>query len=121
MTDFLYRFEDSTCIESDDFDLFNDCSNSNELDGFLVRLYAYPIKKETPCGCWISVWGEKKKFVLNNTHKKFAARTIEEAKISYLKRKEKQVAILETKLSIAKRYLKCALIGKFNTNEIKCY
>jgi hypothetical protein len=68
-----------------------------------VELYVqkFPVVKTTSCGVWINVY-EKKKFVNLKSFKKFAHETIEEAKIAFEKRKEKQIRILENQLKSVK-------------------
>jgi hypothetical protein len=91
-----------------------------------IILDEYEVLKETKCGVWIkhpkndrfihNVWAptkyiEGKKFILdkycNNipTNKRFAWPTKNEALISYIARKEKQVAILENQLENAREFL----------------
>jgi hypothetical protein len=93
-----------------------------------IGLWDYEVIKETKCGVWIR-YPEKdrylynpieyiqgKKFILERTilgngfnttpiRKRFAWPTKELALISYIARKEKQVAILEYKLENAKKFL----------------
>lgn len=62
-------------------------------DGGNIFLQRFPVIKRTPKGAWISVYG-RRRFVPDNTRKKFAAPTIEGAKQSFLMRKKRQLAIL---------------------------
>lgn len=80
MTEFLYRYEARV-------DLF-------DTGMFGLELVEHPIHHRTPCGAWI--WSGYK-FVNLTKHKKFACETKEEALVSFIKRKERQVAILAAK------------------------
>jgi hypothetical protein len=94
-----------------------------------IELETYLVLKRTECGVWIQngngvhyVNGNfipNKKFILEKhgydntrTVKRFAWPTKEEALISYIKRKEKQIWLLENQLERAKQYL-------FKANELK--
>lgn len=70
-----------------------------------VRLCAYPVLRETPKGAYIltALYGEK--FVLNGDGKRYAYETIEQAKHSYIRRKEHQLRHLETALRGCKEML----------------
>lgn len=72
MTTLLYRFE-------------------NHHDVVIPRTFRPT--KTTPCGNWIDDYGTRR-FVLNTGTKRFAYPTEEEAKISFLARKTRQLAIL---------------------------
>lgn len=90
-----YRYESIRyAAPVDEFD--NPCG-TGRID-FLVR--EYPVIKKTAQGVWIDVYG-KKRFVLSNTNKKFAAPTIEAARESFIARKNKQVKILKAQLDMA--------------------
>jgi hypothetical protein len=77
-----------------------------------VKLLEFEIVKETPKGWWIrdkrftGVYsyfyiGDKPKWVSKTGKKRFAYPTKKEALFSYIKRKEKQVAIFTHKLDVA--------------------
>jgi hypothetical protein len=87
-----------------------------------IRLLDFEVIKETPCGKWIRFperdrylyspikYIQGKKFILEKgwdhfTCKRFAWPTKEEALVSYITRKEKQIAILENQLENAKEFL----------------
>lgn len=56
-----------------------------------VHLDNIPIIKVTPRGAWIGWREDEKQFVCNNWHKRFACPTIEEARVSFLARKQAQI------------------------------
>ena len=101
MNNFLYRF--------------NDTYDENHF-----TLDKYIIYKHTPKGVWIYLDNfyhcdtncpcKIKRFIRNNTYKKFACETIEEAAISYIARKRKQIKILTKQLNTTQDALNCFLI-----------
>lgn len=82
-----------------------------ENSGSEVRYCQFAVVKKTPAGVWIKYWG-KNKFILDNTQKKFAAKTLDEARLSFRKRKEKQLKIMRAKV----REIEQA-IEQFETDE----
>lgn len=66
-----------------------------------ITLSKYPVIKHTNKGVWLNVYGTKR-FVLNDSVKKFACPSKYLAKKSFLARKNRQVSILEKKLLIIK-------------------
>lgn len=81
-----------------------------DLDGFLYRanlnrfdstvyFQALPIIKRTPRGTWVLDW--KKRFVLSDGRKRYAYPTRHEALVSFIHRKRKQIAILESQRDAA--------------------
>ena len=72
-----------------------------EATGTLLDCVEYKVIKHTQCGVWIELYPGKKKFILNNTYKKWAAPTKEAALESYYARKEKQIRILKDRLRLA--------------------
>ncbi len=80
-----------------------DKASSDGFGGAYTRLYLheYPVIKETREGIWIDRYG-KKKFILLSARKKFACFSKEEALESFIARKERQIDILESRLSQAK-------------------
>jgi hypothetical protein len=77
-----------------------------------VLLREYEVIKETPKGIWIEDLHVNKKsvlvgqrFVNLNSHKKFACLTKEDASLSFIARKKRQVKILENQLKYAKEAL----------------
>lgn len=86
----------------------------------------YRIVKETPCGVWISFFNRKHaKFVCLRyksggvTTKRFACLTIEEARISFIKRKQHHILHLQAQLDLAKDGLNEANRKDFDKAEIK--
>ena len=75
-----------------------------------LRLMEYKVLKHTPKGVWIdpyyvrgwAVSGERR-FVRRNATKRFACPTIEEARESFLARKNRQIRILSAQLKSARR------------------
>lgn len=65
----------------------------------------YQVIGDTPCGVWISLGGEIKKWVSLYTKKKYACPTPEEALVSFRARKKRQIGILKAKLEIAEAAL----------------
>lgn len=82
-----------------------------------INLQVFVCVRTTPKGVWLipeyDLWswenGQRdylsKRFVLRAARKKYACPSIEEAKISFLRRKEKQVEILTARLERARRAL----------------
>jgi hypothetical protein len=66
-----------------------------------VFLSSFEVIKETKCGSWIEV-NCKKKFVNHNCTKQYAYTTVEDAKTSFLYRKNAQIKILTHQLKDAK-------------------
>jgi hypothetical protein len=119
-----YRYNDGMAYQDQDYKLID------------LELKEYEIIKETKCGIWIR-FPEKdrylfnpiehiqgKKFILEkysyydtSIKKKYAWPTKEEALISYIARKEKQIAILENQLQNAKEFL--TLAKEMQNKEIK--
>lgn len=78
-------------------------------DSTRLNMVSYDVIKETPKGYWIDIW--PKKWVSKNGKKRFAYPTQEEAKISFIKRRERQVTILSNQLKNAKLELEMAKTG----------
>jgi hypothetical protein len=102
---------------------YNDGPFNYENEGYIL-LNSYEVLSETKCGVWIRFPDKDKytyhpsfkfirgkKFILEKycgntpTNKRFAWPTKDEALISYIARKEKQIAILENQLENAKEFL----------------
>ena len=62
--------------------------NNRYSDGVRVHLHEFDLIKETPKGYWIYAWGSKK-WVSNSARKRFAYPTEQEARVSFIKRKER--------------------------------
>lgn len=65
----------------------------------------YQVTKTTPCGVWISLGGEARKWVSSYTKKRFACETKELALESFRARKKRQIRILKAKLEVAEAAL----------------
>lgn len=76
---------------------------SEEFDARLI-LRSFPVIKETEKGFWILVYGSKK-WTPNDTKKRYAYPTKEEAYINFQKRTERCIKILSARLRQAKAYL----------------
>lgn len=77
-----------------------------------VRLVEFGVAKHTPKGVRLDFG----KFVLKDSHKRFACPTIDEAKASYIARKTKQISILKAQLRNAETALKIIQGGSNETN-----
>lgn len=58
----------------------------------------YEVRRKTPCGTWIYSWHTSKKFVLDNSKKKFACETKELALQSFIARRKRYQRILKARL-----------------------
>ena len=78
-----------------------------------LYLYSLPVLKQTPRGFWVEDHGalrrNKRRFVLENSRKKYAATTPKLALESFIAKKESQIGILTAQLEGAKEALKAAL------------
>lgn len=100
MTEYWYRYEDP--------------ESSNDP----IYLSRYEVLKRTEKGVWINHYSTKHgKFILNDSHKQFACPTIEEAKVSYIKRKERQVKILAAQHDRAVESLRAAKEDRFQAKS----
>ncbi len=64
--------------------------------------------RHTPCGVQLD-WGpDETRFVLESAHKRFACPTIEEARVSFLARKKKQLRIYEHRAADIRKVLEKA-------------
>jgi hypothetical protein len=82
------------------YDAFDDVALPATLDGFVAR--AYPVLRLTPKGKWIEYRGERK-FILNESHKRFACETVELAVKSFFARRERQISLLQGQLRRAEK------------------
>jgi len=114
--EYLYRYEDATY--SGGFDEYGDYIPGSSI--LKVELREYGIIKRTPKGAWIDYYGDKK-FVLLTARKKFACNTIEEAKESFVARKNRQLQILEAQLNKCKSALRIIdkEKGDYDSSEIE--
>jgi hypothetical protein len=77
-------------------------------DGMSVSPHKFAITKTTPCGFWIGLGWEKKRFVLSSGRKRFAYPTREEALESFIARKKRQIMLVEYRLERSKGALAVA-------------
>ena len=102
--DTFYRYEDVKYAPPlDEFD--NPCG-----DGELkVELRHFLVSKRTPKGVWLVpvygkyVCGDSPRFMLNDSHKRFACPTVEQARESFIARKRKQARIYQSRADRARR------------------
>lgn len=69
-----------------------------------VRLHKFPVLRHTPKGVWLDFYSIPK-FVLNDSRKKFACATLEDARASFIARKTRQIRIYEARLADAEAAL----------------
>lgn len=106
-SEFWYRFsERATSVTVDpDADVYR--------SEHTVELTSYPVAKHTPCGVRLSTG----RLVLHNSQKKWACATIDEAKTSFIARKNRQIRILSRQLENAKNSKKMAEAGIYTKSE----
>lgn len=73
-----------------------------------IYLSSFEVVGTTPKGIYINTFDHSKKLILNDWVKKYAYPTKEEALSAFIKRKKREIAILESRLHFAKNYLKIA-------------
>ena len=78
-----------------------------------VELTSYPVAKHTPCGVRLSTG----RLVLHNSQKKWACATVDEAKTSFLARKNRQIRILSRQLENAENSKKMVEAGIYTEVE----
>lgn len=69
-----------------------------------ITLETFEVVRETPKGCYISVYGEEK-FVRNDAKKRYAYPTVEEAMANFRARTARCITILRAQLRQAEAYL----------------
>ncbi len=74
-----------------------------------LRIIRFHVIKRTKCGVWIGYPLAKNKFINTNMRKQYAYDTIEKAKEGFIKRKERQIKILEYQLRQAKKGIKLCI------------
>jgi hypothetical protein len=86
--------------------------------GFSVdlRLFEYPVLSHTPKGVWLDNFGQRK-FVLNDSRKRYAYPTQEAALEAFKHRKRRQIGILSARLKDAQDGL--TLAEKFGLEAVK--
>lgn len=77
-----------------------------------IHCHSFIVVKHTPKGVWIEEFG-RKRFILSTANKRFALPNKEEAMISFLARKRRQLTILKAQVSHVEQVI---IIGT-NFNE----
>lgn len=100
--DVLYRYEET--YYSLGCDEYGDPYPGHTIK---VHLNYYKVLKRTPKGAWIEYWKNPngKKFVNLTARKKFACDNEEDAKESFIARKNRQIKILKSQLKNAREAL----------------
>ena len=95
--DIWYRYNDITYAPS-----VNEWGDSEGHGDTKVEESTYKVEKVTPKGVWIRQWwgvnsfsGSDKRFVLTDARKRYACPTKEDAMVSFLARKNRQLGILK--------------------------
>lgn len=70
--------------------------------GASVVLHRFRVEKRTRCGVWIDAYGVRR-FVLTYARKRYACPSIEEARVSFLARKRRQLALLRAQVDHVER------------------
>lgn len=78
----------------------------------------FPVVRRTKCGCWVEEYG-KKRFVLDQAKKKLAYPTKELARESFVRRKERQIQILNKRLEEVRTLL--SVLARERVSEIREY
>lgn len=99
-----YRYEEQVSGEWDD-DFVSLVGQRIE-----IRLRKYPVIKHTPRGVWIIHNYGDRKFILNDSRKRFACETKEKAMESFIARKTRQASILRAQLRSVEKALSIAVL-----------
>ena len=92
--DIWYRLED--VMYAAPLDEFEYPIGNSRLE---VKLLEYHVYRRTPKGVWLKKFPlATPRFVLNAARKRFACPTVEEARISFIARKERQAGIYRSRL-----------------------
>ena len=93
--EFWYRYEDVRCAAS-----LNEWGDIVGVGPLEVRLRKLAVVRHTPKGVWLSYGSivnggisTPARFVLREANKRYACPTVEEAKVSFIARKRRQLAI----------------------------
>lgn len=105
---FFYRYEDVQYAPPPDE--YGDCYGIGDLK---VHLRTYTVIKRTLKGTVIDIGVGDRKFILRNATKHFACPTVEEAMISFLARKRRQISIHQAVIDRANRAIKIIQKGPF--------
>lgn len=77
-----------------------------------IRLRKYPVIKHTPRGVWIIHNYGDRKFILNDSRKRFACETKELAMESFIARKKRQAGILRAQLRNVEKAMSLAVLER---------
>ena len=86
-------------------------------DHDVVRMRTFHVIKHTPMGAWISDYGTRR-FVLLGAKKRYACPTKEEAQTSFLRRKERQLGILQHQVKMVEHAMKNMRAGRLNERSL---
>lgn len=110
MTELYYRFEDR--LEgSGGWDIMGEWESGPSRT--VIHLNTFPVIRRTPKGVWIRDCGGTPRFICDNWVKRYALPSIDEAKHSFIKRKERQAGIYEARARTAREALALAHSDKF--------
>jgi hypothetical protein len=84
----------------------------------VIRLLSFPLIRRTPKGVWIRDTGGGERFICHTWRKRYALPSIDEAKHSFIKRKERQAGIYEARARTAREALALAQANKFRGCEL---
>lgn len=103
MIEYWYRYSDiATAPPLDEWD------NPVGPSGVIIHLNAFKVLKHTPKGVQLDIGWEDTRLVLHSATRRFACPTIEEAKISFLARKERQLGIYLARAKHVRRVIEKA-------------
>lgn len=97
-TEYWYRFEDRRVSN---YDPWEDRSYGSDLH---IYVHRFEVVKTTPKGVQLWVWG-RKRFVLRDARRRYACPTLDEARESFIARKERQIGIYEARAANAQEAL----------------
>lgn len=84
-----------------------------------IELREFVTQKETPGGYWIDIIYGKPRWVSRTGRKRYAYPTKEEAMVNYVKRTEKHVSMLRSRLETAEIALERARLMQNNQSDDK--
>jgi hypothetical protein len=79
----------------------------SSIEGHTIFVLAFRVDRKTKRGCWIEDYG-RERFILNDSRKRLAYPTKEEAMDSFIHRKVKHIAILRSQIDRAVNHLETA-------------
>lgn len=98
MTTYWYRYEDVRHASVNEW-------GEAEHSYTEVYLHKYPLVKTTPKGAWVDAYGARR-FVLLSARKRFAVPSIEEAKQSFIARKNAEIRHNQRRIDNAKEAIR---------------